>query len=120
MKNTTYMLRVLIVGLAVALVCMAFVAGAWSHEAIPTASAPLGWKYPFDCCSGFDCREVAGPPDGVVRETAAGYVIAKTGEVIRYNDPKVKASPDGRWHWCSVAGLDDSRTICLYVPPRGF
>lgn len=92
----------------------------WAHDAITTASKPLGWKYPFSCCSGFDCREVTSGKAGVVRETAEGYVIAKTGEVLPYSDGRIKNSPDGAFHWCSVAGLDDSRTICLFAPPRGF
>ena len=28
--------------------------------------------------------------------------------------------PDGVFHWCSVAGVSDGHTICLFVPPRGF
>jgi cupin superfamily acireductone dioxygenase involved in methionine salvage len=32
----------------------------------------------------------------------------------------VKNSPDGVYHWCSVAGANDSKTICLFVPPKGY
>lgn len=91
-----------------------------AHDAMPTAAQPNGWAYPFSCCSGIDCREVSSGPDGVVRETPEGYVIASTGEVVAYTDKRIKDSPDGAFHWCSVAGKDDSRTICLFVPPRAY
>ena len=93
---------------------------AYPHEALPTAAKPQGWSYPFSCCSGFDCREVTTGPQGTIREKPEGYVVARTGEVIPYSDPRIKDSPDGEFHWCSVAGADDSRTICLFVPPRSF
>jgi hypothetical protein len=86
------------------------VAQAEAHE------APTGWSYPTNCCSGIDCREV---PDHDIIEGARGYEIRKTHELINMSDPKVKQSPDGRFHWCSVGGLDDGRTICLFVPGRG-
>lgn len=90
------------------------------HEATPTAAKPQGWKYPFSCCSGYDCREVSSGPQGTVRERPEGYVIAKTGEVIAYSDGRLKDSPDGEFHWCSVAGADNGKTICLFVPPRSY
>lgn len=79
--------------------------------------APSGWKYPLACCSGYDCREV---PASAVVEGPEGYVIRTTGELIPMSDRKVRMSPDGVFHWCSVAGKDDGKTICLFVPPRGF
>ena len=79
--------------------------------------APSGWSYPFACCSGVDCRPVTQPR---ISERAQGYVIEGTGEVVAYSDPRVRDSPDGDYHWCSVAGADDSRTICLFVPPKSF
>ena len=79
--------------------------------------APKGWSYPFSCCSGIDCREVTAK---AISERPDGYVIEGTGEQIAYNDTRVKNSPDGEFHWCSVAGASDGRTICLFVPPRGF
>lgn len=79
--------------------------------------APAGWSYPFSCCSGIDCREVK---DSAIGEGLAGYAIKATGEVIPMTDTRIKQSPDGHFHWCSVAGLDDSRTLCLFVPPRSF
>jgi hypothetical protein len=47
-------------------------------------------------------------------------VIKGTGEVITYADGRIKNSPDGEFHWCSVAGANDGHTVCLFVPPRGF
>lgn len=110
----------LLAGLAVAALYLAWTYPALSHEATSIAGQPLGWKYPYNCCSDNDCRPVTSGPNGVVRETTAGYVIAASNEVIPYSDPRVKQSPDGEFHWCSVAGLDDSRTLCLFVPPRSF
>lgn len=93
------------------------VAEAWPHDAMPTAAMPKGWSYPFSCCSGMDCREV---PDKAIVEGARGYEIRATSELIPMSDPRIKESPDGHFHWCSVAGADDGRTICLFVPPRSF
>jgi hypothetical protein len=110
-------------GALVALVIAALlftVTPARPHDALPTAAQPQGWKYPFSCCSGFDCRKVGTEGSGAkvtVAETPHGYKISTTGEVIAYGDKRIKDSPDGDFHWCSVAGADDSRTICLFVPP---
>lgn len=90
-----------------------------AHDAKPTAAMPQGWSYPFSCCAGFDCRPVSSGRGGTVLESPRGYVIAKTGEVIPYSDQRVKPSQDSEFHWCSVAGANDGRTICLFVPPRG-
>lgn len=91
---------------------------------LPVTSLPVaahdaksGWTYPLSCCSNYDCREVA---DAEVLERPEGYVIKVTGEVIPMTSRRVKPSPDGVFHWCSVAGRDDGATICLFVPPRGF
>lgn len=117
----TSMPLALAAALAVALVWLPFMTrAALPHEATNIAGQPLGWKYPYNCCSDNDCRPVTSGPNGVVRETTAGYVIAASNEVIPYSDPRVKVSPDQDFHWCSVAGLDDSRTLCLFVPNRGF
>lgn len=78
--------------------------------------APSGWSYPFTCCSGYDCRHVH---TGAVRAGADGYVVP-SGEVVGYADDRIRPSPDGEYHWCSVAGKDDGRTLCLFVPPMGF
>ncbi len=79
--------------------------------------APKGWSYPYNCCSGIDCREISPM---TISERPEGYVIKGTGEVVSYADRRVKNSPDGEFHWCSVAGANDSKTICLFVPPRSF
>ena len=88
-----------------------------AHEALPTAAEPLGWSYPHSCCSGIDCRQVS---EKAISERTEGYVINETGEVVAYSDSRVKDSPDGVYHWCSVAGANDSKTICLFVPPKGY
>jgi hypothetical protein len=93
------------------------VAPAAAHDALPTAAKPNGWTYPYSCCSGIDCREVSGK---AISERPEGYVINNTGEVLAYSDRRIKNSPDGVYHWCSVAGADDSRTICLFVPTPSF
>jgi hypothetical protein len=79
--------------------------------------APTGWKYPYACCSGLDCRPVSKKQ---ISERPEGFVITNTGEVIASTDTRLRDSPDGEYHWCSVAGEEHSRTICLFVPPRGF
>ncbi len=90
-----------------------------SAVAMPAGAheAPTGWRYPYSCCSGYDCREVSSK---VIGEGPEGYVIKGTGEVVSYSDARLKSSPDGEYHWCSVAGADDTRTICLFVPPHSF
>ena len=88
-----------------------------AHDALPTAAQPLGWSYPFSYCSGYDCREIASK---AISERPEGYVIQGTGEVVTYNDKRIRHSPDGEFHWCSVAGANDGRTICLFVPPRSY
>lgn len=108
------------VGLGIGLVYVAWAWPALAHDAIPTAAKPNGWSYPFSCCSGYDCREVKAGEKGAVQETPKGYVIKATGELIPFGDTRIKNSPDGEYHWCSVAGADDSRTICLFVPPPAY
>jgi hypothetical protein len=88
----------------------------WPAAAIAHES-PKGWTYPYSCCSGHDCREV---PAAAISERQSGYMINGTGEVVAYTDPRIKHSPDGVYHWCSVAGKSDGRTICLFVPPKSF
>lgn len=87
--------------------------------AVPAAAhdAPKGWTYPYACCSGYDCREVTAKS---ISERPEGYVIAGTGEIVGYRDKRLRDSPDGEYHWCSVAGKNDGRTICLFVPPRSY
>ncbi len=87
---------------------------AYAHDALPTAAKPNGWSYPFSCCSGYDCREVSS-----IKELPQGYQVP-SGEIVSMTDSRVKDSPDGQFHWCSVQGRADGKTICLFVPPRGF
>ena len=98
-----------VAGIAIPLICSSV--SSYAHD------APSGWSYPFSCCSTNDCRQVSGTD---VKERPEGYVIAGTGELLSYADTRLKDSPDGEYHWCSVAGQQDSRTICLFVPPRSF
>lgn len=96
---------------AAAAACAAWTGDVRAHD------APTGWSYPQACCSDFDCREVA---DAAIGEGADGYTIQATGELLGFGDARLKDSPDGRFHWCSAAGAPKGRTICLFVPPRGF
>jgi hypothetical protein len=87
---------------------------------LPAAAhdSPLGWKYPWSCCSNQDCKQMSGTG---IQERPNGYVVAATGEVIPYQDKRVKDSPDGEFHWCAhQAGIDAGHTICLFVPPKGY
>lgn len=95
---------------------------AYPHDAMPTAAQPKGWTYPYACCSGQDCREVKQGDGLLVDEEADGFHVgtASPREVVPFADAKVKPSPDGEYHWCSVAGKDDGKTICLFVPPKSF
>ncbi|WP_287377311.1 hypothetical protein [Mesorhizobium sp.] len=101
---------------AVAFIIFVMCGGAEAHDATPTAAAPQGWTYPFSCCSGYDCREV---PDDWIVEGSDGYRIVISNELIPMSDTRIKQSPDGRFHWCSVAGANDGKTVCLFAPPRG-
>ena len=90
----------------------AFVFPASAHE------APKGWNYPWACCANQDCQQVSAK---AISERPNGYVVAATGEVIPYQDKRVKDSPDGEYHWCAhPSGIDAGHTICLFVPPKGF
>lgn len=64
-----------------------------------------------------DCRVVLKPK--VVKETKFGYKVP-SGELLSYTDQRLRVSKDGDFHWCTGSGADDTPTICLYVPPRGF
>ncbi len=106
-----------VLALLALLSCLALTPHALAHDAKPTSAKPQGWSYPYSCCSGIDCREVSAK---AISERPEGYVIRGTGEVVAYSDTRIKDSPDGEYHWCSVAGANDSRTICLFVPPNSF
>ncbi|WP_438270286.1 hypothetical protein, partial [Rhizobium mongolense] len=111
-------IEVRIMGKAAAIFFAVVIAApAVAHDATPTAAQPHGWTYPFSCCSGMDCREIH---DQGVLEGPRGYVIKLTGELITPLDTRIKNSPDGQFHQCTVAGEPTGRTICLFVPPRSF
>lgn len=79
--------------------------------------APSGWKYPWSCCSGHDCRPVSSK---WIQQSGGAYIIPTTGEAVPYTDKRIKSSPDGEYHWCSRNGMDDTPTICLFVPQNLF
>lgn len=90
---------------------------AMAHDAIPTATQPLGWTYDYSCCSTMDCSEVK---DSAVKVTKEGYQIAATGEVIPWTDKRIKRSKDEYYHRCTPGGkVDAPLSLCLYVPDRG-
>jgi hypothetical protein len=85
---------------------------AFSHQ------APLGWEYDIECCSMTNCWEEG--PEAVV-ETARGYRVIASGELILYGDKRIKKSKDQFFHRCTATGFPTlGLTICLYVPPKSF
>lgn len=94
------------------------VQNAYPHEALPSSTAPLGWSYGWECCHLKDCRRAAS---GEVVADKDGYRIASTGEIIPYNDKRIKRSRDEFYHRCSPGGnFDSPKSICLYVPDQSF
>jgi hypothetical protein len=86
--------------------------GAFAHQ------APAGWSYGVECCSSLDCFQA---PPGEIAETPLGYRVRSTGELIPYADSRIKRSRDEFFHRCSPGGdARAKRSICLYVPDRGF
>lgn len=117
-RNQTRAMFLIAMAVFVCLAVLSFLmVCAQAHDAMPTAAKPQGWTYPFYCCSGYDCRAV---PQTAIKERPEGYVIRNTGEVVTYKDTRLRDSPDGDYHWCSVSGADNTRTICLFVPPRSY
>ena len=105
-----------IAGAAFALGLMVVIAKA--HEAQDVSGQPLGWLYGYECCSGVDCS-VSG--DKAISEIPEGYRVELTGEVIPYGDKRIKQSRDEFFHRCTPGGVATApRSICLYVPDRGF
>lgn len=95
----------------IAMAMVVFPAMAFPHD------APSGWTYPSECCADFDCREVEA---STIKEGKGGYMVSKTGEEIPYNDARVRNSPDGEYHVCSAGGVVTGKTICIFVPPKGY
>lgn len=100
-----------------AMLALLFVAAVLLAGDARSHDAPTGWSYPLQCCSLQDCRPV---PSDWIDESGGDFRIVPTDEHIAMSDPRIKQSKDENWHWCSVAGSDDSRTICLFVPDRGY
>jgi hypothetical protein len=73
--------------------------------------------YHYECCHDRDCWPLE---DVEIRETPEGWLLVETGEVIPYDWPKVKDSPDGRYHLCTTTGDFTGMKLCLYRPPLGF
>ncbi|WP_181706176.1 hypothetical protein [Chthonobacter rhizosphaerae] len=101
-------MKPLAVGLAVLGTALVPPSATHAHE------AATGWTYDVVCCSSQDCRPVSAAE---VQATRVGWRIRQTGEVIPY--ALVRHSRDGDFHRCSVGGLDDTKTICLYAPDMG-
>lgn len=85
--------------------------------------------YPDSCCSDKDCIPI---PVEAIKVTPEGYVIVKTGELLKWKDPRVRVTPEEHgltYHWCrrleDVPATVYSRafkkdeTICLFVPGSG-
>jgi hypothetical protein len=79
--------------------------------------------YPRECCAGGDCYaisadEVEALPDGTWRIKATGEIFygANAAQVHR-----VKFSPDGGFHRCSLNHDRKEPSICLFIPmPNGY
>jgi hypothetical protein len=102
---------------------------------------PLGWKYPWSCCSGNDCtmiepRNVQQTPEGYLVTLQPGdhpFITEETGVreyLMEYGDKRIKDSPDGAYHIClrSPTTVNNSgdpladplAVICFYKGPEGF
>lgn len=98
--------------------CLALLALALLTGEAVAHDAPTGWTYGIECCSMLDCRQLQ---HGDVADSPDGYLIHLTGEVIPYGDKRIKRSKDEFFHQCTPGGkIDAPRSICLYVPDRGF
>ncbi len=81
---------------------------------------PEGWTYGWECCSGLDCARV---PKDSVHETPQGYVVDGSADdaPIEYSSKRIKLSKDEDYHWCAHrSGPDKGKTICIYVPNKGY
>lgn len=111
-KEASKPLRTTLVFVAlIAIGLLVYAASAWAHE------APTGWAFDPACCGNGDCKPIAATD---VRETPNGYLIEPTKELIPYQSPKVRISPDGMPYRCSVQGKVTGATYCLYISKGGF
>lgn len=92
-----------VAGFAIAMFFALIVASA-AHD------APTGWTYPWECCSGHDCGEIAADR---VKLVASGYLVDGK-HLVPHKD--VKKSPDGAFHACFPTP-DILR--CFWAPPLG-
>ncbi len=108
--------------MVLAVLIMAFImvaASAWlseaeAHDAPPSRKQPTGWSYDFTCCSATDCSQAR---DGDILATPQGWRVAATGEVIPYDDSRIKHSKDEYFHRCVPGGNESApRSLCVYVP----
>lgn len=90
---------------------------AWSNPAHPHE-----W-YPYACCSNRDCFEVGLDQ---VTATKDGWRVESSGEVLPYDDPRIREFPDDapleartQPHVCYLGGNPELRVLCLYVPEYG-
>lgn len=103
---------------------------AWTHRRIPLPEVWLDFHpahEEFDwirnskdpevqrCCSEHDCSYQT---EKAVEATGAGWYLHVSGEVIPFEDPRVKRSRDVRFVRCHQPN-DKSKTRCLFVPPAG-
>ena len=74
--------------------------------------------YDIECCDDQDCRPAK---EGEIKEVNGGYLVVPTNEFFPYKHPKVKFSPDGKYHRCEyiLSGFDNF-TLCIYVPQPSF
>mgnify|MGYP003500616992 CR=1 FL=1 len=92
------------------------IAGIWEVQKARAHEAPTGWAFDPACCGNGDCKPI---PASDIRETASGYLIVPTNEVIPYQSSKVRVSPDGKSYRCSVGGKRTGNTYCVYVNKGG-
>lgn len=109
-------LPILIAGLVASIVlilaaCLLLAREAKAHE------APTGWSFDISCCSNRDCGEV--PPEWI-SEGPNGVTVKPTGELLSYGDTRLKQSKDERTYWCRPPGDPNPKTICVYLPVKGF
>jgi len=118
MPDDNSRMKIAVILMAVCGLLFLAVALAQAHEATDINGNPLGWLYGYECCSGVDCS-VSG--DKAISEIPEGYRVEITGEVIPYGDKRIKQSRDEFFHRCTPGGVATApRSICLYVPDRGF
>lgn len=110
----------IVIAMAVLITTIAVIIGLFFYVTDAKAhSAPTGWIYPSECCSGRDCAEI---PTSAVKEGPNGYQVtllpgqhpmikaAPHSFLVPYGTEKV--SPDGLYHACLSPTL---RLLCFYA-----